>query len=320
MPLDAQTRALLDQVAAAGGPPMYEMPVPEARAALKSITLAVDAPGTKVRELADRTIPGRGGDIPVRIYWPVVADSATEPLSLLLLIHGGGFALGDLDTHDNVARYYCHHAETIVISVDYRLAPENKFPAAVEDCYDALCWAHRNAPDLGADAGRIAVTGDSAGGNLGAVVCQLARERQGPRIAYQALVYPVVTMDLDAVYASRTEMGTGEYFLGMQDMKWFNNLYLNSPDDVSNPLASPILAGNLAGLPPALIVTASHDPLCDEGADYARRLRAAGVDVEYRCFDGTIHGFMSFSGVLDAGKKGLELVAGCIRSALKNST
>lgn len=317
MTLDVQTQALLDQAAAAGGPPMYELPIAEARAVLKGITLAMDAPKTEVRKLLDRTIPGNGGDIPVRIYWPVVDDSATDPLPLLLLIHGGGFTLGDLDTHDNVARFYCHHAGVVVISVDYRLAPENKFPAAVEDCYDGLCWAHQNASDLGVDPDKIAVTGDSAGGNLSAVICQLSRERQGPPIAYQALIYPVVTMELDAVYASRAEMGSGEYFLGMQDMEWFNSLYLNSPDDVSNPCVSPILNENLAGLPPALIITASHDPLCDEGADYAERLRAAGVEVEYYCFDGTIHGFMSFSGALDIGKKGLEMVAGCIRSVLR---
>jgi len=318
MTLDPQTKAFLEQAAESGAPPLYELSVPDARAMLKEVTAAMDAPRQEVRKFEQRSIPGTDGDIPVRLYWPDVAGEDTNPLPVLILIHGGGFTLGDLDTHENVARFYCHNAGVIVMSVDYRLAPEHKFPAAVDDCYDALCWMSENAASLGADPQKIAVTGDSAGGCLSAVICQMARDRQGPAVAFQALVYPVVTMQLETNYASRESFGTGEYFLGQKDMEWFNGLYLNSPDDVNDTRVSPILMQDLSGLPPALVLTAGHDPLCDEGADYARRLNAAGVNAGHYCFEGAIHGFMSFSGALDIGKEGLQMVANCVRQALRD--
>ena len=320
MTLDAQTRALLDQAKEAGAPPLYEMAVQDARVALKTMTQGVQAPGAEVGSVEDRLIPGPDADIPVRIYWPAVARSAMkdapERLPVLLQFHGGGFALGDLDTHDSTARHYCARAQVIVVSVDYRRSPEHRFPAAVEDCYAALCWVHEHAAALGADPERLAVTGDSAGGNLSAVICQLARSRQGPPIAFQVLVYPVMSLDLNALYPSRTEMGGGEYFLGMQDMVWFNGMYLRSEKDVQDNRASPILMEDLSGLPPALILTAGYDPLRDEGRHYAERLEEAGVAVAYRCFGGTIHGFISFSGALDAGREALDMISDRLHQTL----
>lgn len=318
MALDPQTKAFLDQAAAAGGPPLYELPVLDARIALKEISAAMATPRQEVGKFQQRMIPGTGGDIPVRLYWPDVSSEQTKPLPVLMLFHGGGFALGDLDTHEEVARFYCNGAGVVVISVDYRLAPEHKFPAGVDDCYDALCWVHENAASLGADPARIAVTGDSAGGCLSAVICQLARDRQGPSVAFQALVYPVVTLQLETNYASRKLFGSGEYFLGQKDLEWLNGMYLNSPEEVNDTRVSPILMEDLSGLPPALVLTAGYDPLCDEGADYARRLKAAGVDTEYFCFDGAIHGFTSFGGAIDIGADGLRMVANSVRNALES--
>ena len=199
-------------VNAEGNPHLFELSVEDARAGLKQMTLQVDIDQCEVRDRRELSIPGPAGDIPIRIYWP----ETTEPdksLPILLLYHGGGFALADLDTHENMARYYCKHAELIVINVDYRLSPENKFPLGVEDCYYALCWANENATELGGDPMRIAVTGDSAGGNLSAVVAQLAASRQGPNVAYQLLAYPVVNMSMDADYESRQTFGGGLHFL-----------------------------------------------------------------------------------------------------------
>ncbi len=315
MKLDEQTQGLLNQMVESGAPPLYELSVEDARAGLKEITLALDAPFTEVAKKKQTVIPGPAGDIPVRIYWPQ-EPSPDKTLPILVQFHGGGFALGDLDTHENVCRFYCHHARCIVIAVDYRLAPEHRFPAGVEDCYAALCWAADNAAQLGGDVAKIAVTGDSAGGNLSAVVCQVARDRQGPAIAFQALVYPAVSMDIKADYPSREQCGSGEYFLSIKDMEWFNSMYLGAPDQHQDVRVSPILAKSLKGLPPALIVTAGFDPLRDEGRAYYERLVQAGVAASYHCFESTIHGFFSFSGLIEVGRQGLQMVADHVRDAL----
>lgn len=305
-------------VNAEGNPHLYELAVEDARAGLKQMTLQVDIAASVVRERRELMIEGPAGEIPVRIYWPEITD-VDKSLPILLLYHGGGFALGDLDTHENMARYYCKHAKLIVINVDYRLSPENKFPLGVEDCYAALCWAEKNAEEIGGDQKRIAVTGDSAGGNLSAVIAQLALSRQGPSIAYQLLAYPVVSMKMDADYESRKKFGKGEYFLSMMDMNWLSDMYFTDPKRESESvLASPILNQDLGGLPPALIITAGHDPLRDEGKHYAQRLEAAGVDVEYVCFESTIHGFMTFGGALEVGKQALELAAQKLRGNLSD--
>ncbi len=317
MTVDKQTAAILAQGAESGAPALHEMPAPEARRALKEMTIAVDAPKTPVAKVEERTIPGPNGEIPIRIYWP---DATADALPVLLLYHGGGWTLGDMDTHENVCRYYCANAGVIVINVDYRLAPEHKFPAGVDDCYAALEWVGAHAAEIGGDASRIAVTGDSAGGNLSAVMCQLAKARGGPMIAFQALVYPAVDLTDDAndKYASRTSFGGGEYFIGRKDVVWLKGNYLDQHTLASDPRISPILTEDLSGLPPALVITAGYDPLCDEGKAYADRLAAAGAPVEHKCFETTIHGFMSFSGGIDAGKEGLALVADRIKAALSS--
>ncbi|MBN4076040.1 MAG: alpha/beta hydrolase [SAR86 cluster bacterium] len=309
--VDPQTQALLDQMNAEGNPQLYELSVEDARAGLKQMTLQMDTAFCEVRERRELTIPGPVGEIPVRIYWPELAENNTEEnksLAILLLFHGGGFALADMDTHENMARYYCKNAGLIVINVGYRLSPEYKFPTGVEDCYAALCWAAENAQELGGDPKRIAVTGDSAGGNFSAVVCQMSLSRQGPQVAYQLLAYPVTNMDKDANYESREAFGQGEYFLSKMDVSWICDMYFTNPDDEKkNLLASPVLREDLSGLPPALVITAGYDLLRDEGKHYADRLEAAGVKVEHVRFESTVHGFMSFSGALDAGKEALAL-------------
>jgi acetyl esterase len=225
---------------------------------------------------------------------------------------------GDLDTHDGLARYACAHAGVLVVSVDYRRAPEHKFPTAVDDSYAALCWAVDRAPELGGDATRVAVMGDSAGGNLAAVMCQLARARRGPRIAFQALLYPTLDLGSSMDYPSRQQFGGGDYFLSTRDMDRFTSLYLSDvAQEVTDRRASPLLTEDLTGLPAALIVAAGCDILRDEGKVYADRLTAAGVPVEYRCFENTIHAFVSFGAAIPAAQDAMAFVAERLRTALR---
>jgi len=312
---DAVTLAFLDALKAAGRRPLWELTIDEVRASIRAASLQLGAPSTDVHDVVDRKMPVPGGEIGLRVYTPRPA-SEDRPFPIVVHLHGAGFVAGDLDTHDSIARYYCKHADAVVIAVDYRLAPEHPFPAAVDDAYAAVEWAVEHAHELHGDARRIAVLGDSAGGNLAAVVCQLAKARNGPRIAFQALVYPVVDFRPGATYPSREQFGGGDFFLSNRDMEFFRSCYLNDvPRNGSEPRASPLL-GDLAGLPPALVVTAGCDPLHDEAKAYADRLAAAGVPVEYRCFESTIHAFMSFAAALPVGVEGLSFVAARLRAAL----
>jgi acetyl esterase len=269
-----------------------------------------------VERIEDRRIPAAGGDFGVRVYTP---RRDNRGLPIIVFFHGGGWAAGDLDTHDAVARYYSANADAVVVAVDYRRPPEEKFPAAVNDAFAAVEWAAAHGRDIGGDATRLAVIGDSAGGNLATVACQLAKERGGPRIAYQALIYP--TVDLrdpmqTSEYGSRERFGGGDYFLSTRDMEWFRSLYLTDvARETRDPRVSPIVA-DLTGLPPALVVVAGCDMLRDEGKAYADRLAAAGVPVEYRCFEGTIHAFMSFAGAIPMGLEALSFVASRLRASL----
>jgi acetyl esterase len=314
---DPATVAFLDGMRASGGKPLHQQTVEEARAGMAAASQQLAAPPAAVHAIGDRRIPVPGGEVGIRIYTPREVPAGTL-LPVVLNFHGGGFIAGNLDTHDSIARYYARHADAIVIGVDYRLAPEHPFPAAVDDAYAALAWAAANAGALGGDPNRVAVTGDSAGGNLSAVVCQLAKERGGPRVAFQALVYPAVELDAETAYPSRSEFGGGDYFLSTRDMAWFASLYLADAErQVADPRVSPLAARDLRGLPPALVVTSGCDPLRDEGKAYADRLASAGVPVEYHCVEGTIHACMSFAGAIPAGLEMLSLVASRLHSALQ---
>jgi acetyl esterase len=233
---------------------------------------------------------------------------------MLVYFHGGAFTHFSADTHDAVARYLCNKAGCVVVSVDYRLAPEHKFPAALDDAYDAVCWVAEHAAELGGDPGKIAIAGESAGGTLTVAVCLMSKSRGGPRIALQVPMCPALTLhELDR-YASWRMLGGGEYLLSKKSIEDIRDLYLSQRQDALNPLASPILAPDLAGLPPALIVTAQFDPLVDEAAHYGQRLQEAGVPLTYRCFEGTIHSFMIMAGVISLGYTALDLVAARIAS------
>jgi acetyl esterase len=304
MLLDTATEKFLEMLRSAGRPPVNEQSVDVARAGIRANVQQMPGTPTPVHRVEDRKLPGAAVDVPVRVYWPRAA-TAGELLPLVVYYHGGGWVIGDLDTHDSIARYICKHADAIVLNVDYRLAPEHKFPAAVEDSYLAACWAADHA------------AGDSAGGNLATVVCQLAKTNRRPAIVFQALAYPATDLDLTRRFDSRADCGGGEYFLSIRDMEWFASLYLkNVRSDVADPRASPLVSQELAGLPPALIVTAGFDPLRDEGRAYADRLAGAGVPVEYRCFESTIHAFLSFAPLIPVGEEGLAFVAARLRNAL----
>jgi acetyl esterase len=263
---------------------------------------------TPVASVEDRAIPGPGGEIPLRIYRP----EGSGPHPLVLWFHGGGWVIGDLDSHDEVSRQLCAGIGAVVVAVDYRLAPEAKFPAAPEDCYAATAWAAAHAAELGADGQRLCVAGDSAGGNLAAVVCMMARERGGPAIRHQLLIYPVTDFNFDT--ASYRDNAEG-YFLTRDMMRWFWGHYLEDAAQGENPLASP-LRGELEGLPPATVITAGYDPLRDEGMAYSDALARAGVDVEHRYFAGMIHGFVSLPGGLTQTAVAVDYLCQRARDAL----
>ena len=318
MTLDPASAAFLDGMRAAGGKPLHEQTVEEARASISVASQQLAAPQETVARVDDRRIPVPGGEIGIRVYSPR-ADGGPRPI--VLQFHGGGWAAGDIDTHDSISRYYAALGDVIVIAVDYRRPPEHRFPAAVDDSYAALEWAVAHADDIGGDPTRLAVAGDSAGGNLATGVCQLAKQRGGPRIAYQVLVYPTVDLRdpvITPLYESRAQFGGGDYFLSTRDMEWFRSLYLTDvAREMADPRASPMASSDLAGLPPALIVTAGCDPLRDEAKAYADRLTASSVPVEYKCYDGAIHACMSFAGAIPQGLEALSFVAARLRAALR---
>lgn len=285
---------------------MSELPVAEGRALYRAMQPA--APQIAVGNVADRTIPGPGGDLPIRIYTP----KGEGPFPVCVHFHGGGWVIGDLDTHDAQCRDLCNLANCIVVAVDYRLAPEHPYPAAAEDCYAATVWTANNAASINADPSRIAVAGDSAGGNLAAVVSQMARDRKGPRIAMQVLVYPVTDAGFDT--PSYRDNAEG-YLLTRDSMHWFWDHYCPKAADRAHPYAAPARAQDLTNLPPALILTAEFDPLRDEGEAYGARLTQAGGKVECIRYDGLIHGFFSMSHLLDAGRPGMEKAASALKHA-----
>jgi acetyl esterase len=252
----------------------------------------------------------------VRIYWPQAPPAEADTLPLVVYFHGGGWVICDLDTHDETCRTLANGSGAVVVSVDYRLAPEDRFPAAAEDAYAATVWAAEHAAELGADASRVGVAGDSAGGNLAAVVPLMARDRGGPPLRFQLLIYPVTDVSPNRNdYASKSDNGTG-YFLTIEHMEWYRDKYLPEGDDGSAPYISPVCAADFAGLPPALVITAEYDPLRDEGEAYARRLNEAGVPADVERCAGMFHGFFGLAMVLDGARAANERAAAALRDAL----
>jgi acetyl esterase len=307
MPLDPQVREFLDEIEAMHAPPLETLPLDLAREACMEDARSLGDP-EPVGHVSNRTIPGPGGDIPLRIYHPL---NAVGPLPTFVFFHGGGWVVCNVDTHDTLCRSLANASGYMVVSVDYRLAPEHKFPAAVDDCLAATRWVREAAAEIGADPDRIVVGGDSAGGNLATVVCLLLRD-SGQRLpGLQVLIYPVTNVDLET--ESYRVNGQG-YNLTRSMMQWFFDCYLNSPDDAADWRVSPLRADDLSGLPPALVITAEYDPLRDEGEAYAARLEAANVPVTLTRYPGMIHPFIRRIHRFDKARAAFDQIV----AALKN--
>lgn len=299
-----------DERMKSGATPLYEMTLAEARAADLADIRAGGGNAEPVAEVTDRTFPGPDDERPVRVYRP----SADRPLGTLVYFFGGGWTLGGIDTSDGVCRALANAAGCLVVTPGYRLAPEHPFPAAVNDCVAAVSWVVDHADELGADPGRIAVGGDSAGGNLAAVVALLARERALP-LAAQLLVYPNTCHQADT---ESLRDNHDRYMFNRHSVDWYWHNYLADPADGRDPRVSPLLARDLSGLPPALVITAEYDPLRDEGERYAELMRAAGVPVELSRYDGMAHGFFTASGVLPDARRAVAQAAEYLRKTVSD--
>lgn len=310
MPLDPQLETLLEQMAAVESIDYREVTPEGLRQTMKMI-VAADGLLETVDSIEDTSAEGPAGAIPVRVYRPAGAGAA--PLPILVWYHGGGWVIGDLDTADTTCRKLANRSGMLVVSVEYRLAPEHPAPAPAEDCWAALCWVSKVASELGGDPSRLAVGGDSAGGNLSALLAVRARDHGGPPLRYQLLVYPVT--DLTMSYPSHAENGEG-YLLTNEMTAWFLGHYLGSHDDPKHPSLSPLHVDDLSGVAPAFVITAEFDPLRDEGEAYARRLRDAGVAVDLRRYDGMIHGFFQMGGVTPTADLAVTEAASRVRAAL----
>lgn len=310
MALDPQARAVLDLVKKVGRPSYDQLSPAEARQQYRETRTALqpEAPEMTVKDLA---ADSAAGPIPLRLYRP---PGGGGPLPALIYFHGGGWVIGDLETHDVLCRQLAQQSGCIVVAVDYRLAPEHKFPAAVDDCWAATRWIAAHAGELGIDDRRLAVGGDSAGGNLAAVIAVMARDAGHPALAFQLLIYPAT--DMTRVAPSHAEFADG-YLLTRNLTGWFTAHYMRNADDETDWRASPSRVPSLNGLPPALIMTAGFDPLRDEGEAYAMRLRDAGVTVDYICYGGMIHGFLPLGRALDTATRAVTHAAASLRHALR---
>ena len=308
MPLDPQLAALLEFISSAEAAPMAEGTVEDALRGLRTLSVDLRDPAAVpgVRAVEETTVPGAEGDLPARVYRPDLDGQ----LPTIVLLHGGGFVIGDLDTHDLTARTLANGCAAVVVSVAYRLAPEHPFPAAPDDAVAAVRYVAEHLADLGGDD-RVAVEGDSAGGNLAAVVAQAFRD-EGRPLAGQLLIYPVT--DMAGSYPAHTENAEG-YFLDAASMAWFQRQYTGDRTDLGDPLLSP-LRGDLTGLAPAVVVVAEFDPLRDDGLAYAEALATAGVAVEVRTFPGLIHGFVDMGRHSAAAQQALDETCTLFRKVL----
>lgn len=307
MPLHPQCKAFLDMLAAGGGKPLEQLPVAEARQVAGAM-IELGGPEEPVAHLENRTVPGPAGPVPVRVYRP----SAAESLPALMFFHGGGFVIGGLDSHDRQCRGLANASGCVIVAVDYRLAPEHPFPAAPEDAYAATQYVAAHPAEFGIDPRRLGVAGDSAGANLATVVALMARDRGGPPLKFQLLIYPVV--DFDDESPSVHEYGK-DHFLTRETMDWFALQYAPGASR-REVYASPLNAPDVSGLPPAMVVTAECDPLRDQGEAYARKLQQAGVAVELKRYDGMIHPFFNLGGIVDTARAATADVAAAVRRAL----
>lgn len=305
MPLDPQAQVILDLINASDFADIAEMTPEEVRAQMRAMT-AINVPAP-VHRVEDLTIPGPGGDIPVRLYGPDLA----EPQPVLIWYHGGGWVIGDLETHDALCRDLANAIGCLVLSVDYRLAPEHRFPAAVDDACAALEWIAAHAGEFGGDPARLAVGGDSAGGQLAAVSAIAARDRRID-LVFQLLVYPAVEYEFER--PSMIDNAKG-YLLTTEDMRWFYGHYLNQPSEGDDWRVTVTRAESLAGLPPAFVATAEFDPLRDQGVAYADALAAAGNTVTATTYEGMFHGFFSMGAMVDRAKVAVDDAAELVRDA-----
>ena len=307
MPVDPIVQGFLDQFAAAEGPALEEMQPAEARVAFDPM-MELQGPPEDVASIEDRSATGPNGDVPVRIY----RASTESPLPVLVFMHGGGWVVGSIAFHDRICRSLTNLLGAAVVSVEYRLAPEHRYPAAAEDSYAALVWVHEHARELGIDPDRIALGGDSAGGNLTAVVSLMARDRGGPPLVYQVMHCPVT----DHSFETESYRANAEgYMLSRPGMQWFWDHYVPDVADRDEPYASPLRATDLGGLPPALVQVAQFDPLHDEGVAYAERLRDAGVEVTLTDYSGMIHDLWMFGALFSQARAALEETASHVRAA-----
>jgi acetyl esterase len=309
--LDPEIQPIVDLIEAAPGPPAHLVPVEQARAAHDRETAVMSGPGEQVAEVRELELPGPGGAIRIRLFRPLGTDD-DDALPLVAYLHGGGWVLGTLDAFDPLCRALANASGALIASIDYRLAPEHPFPAAPDDARAALRWLAAHAGELGGDPARLAIAGDSAGGNLASVTARRLRDEGGPALRMQALIYPVCDSALNTPSYRENTVGFG---LSAQSMKRYWDLYLDGADG-RHPDASPLRAGDLAGLPPAYVLTVRHDVLRDEGEAYARALQDAGVPVTLRRYDGAVHGFFRWLAKAELARRAVADVGAALRSGL----
>ncbi len=310
MPVHPVIREMLDR-AGAQSPDATGLTIQEQRKAAHGMVAGLaelSEEGPEVAEVRDRVVPGPYGEFPIRVFTP----DGTGPFPAYVYFHGGGWWMGNIAMTESECRHIVRDVGCVVVSIDYHLAPEHKFPIPVEDCYTATTWVVEHADELAVDRERLAVGGSSSGGNLAAAVCLMARDRRGPLLSFQLLVNPVTDRNFETPSYYQNSDGYG---LTRDTMSWFWDLYLSEPSDASNPYAAPMQARDLSGLPPALVITAEYDPLRDEGEEYGRRLQAAGVPATVSRYDGMIHGFTFFTKILPAARECRAEVIAALRRA-----